>query len=120
MFQLKISAEGHYWHCQITVSRDYTLVQAQPNLINNRGYAGSGLNPKKRNSKLSLINCHLTVIKLQDLISVKDNQVANFHSSVKTSVETAVVKSFSEAVQAVQPPCGSPVVRSPPVINKTL
>ena len=54
----------------------------------------------------------------EELISVKDDQIADFHSSVKTSVETAVVKSFSEAVQAVQPQCGAPDVGSPPVMNK--
>ena len=69
--------------------------------------------------KSEAISCQSTVIKLQEeVISVKDNQIVDFHSSVKTSVETAVVKSFSEAVQAVQPQCGAPDVGSPPVMNK--
>ena len=49
---------------------------------------------------------------------MKDNKVADFHSSVKTSAETAVVKSFSEAVHAVQSQCGSPNCGFPPVMNK--
>ena len=88
------------------------LVQAQQTLIKNMQGQAQVL-------KSEAISCQSTVIKLQEeLISVKDNQIADFHSSVKTSVETAVVKSFSEAVQAVQPQCGAPDVGSPSVMNK--
>ena len=88
------------------------LVEAQRNLIKDMQGQAHVL-------KSEAISCQSTVIKLQEeLISVKDDQIADFHSSVKTSVETAVVKSFSEAVQAVQPQCGAPDVGSPPVMNK--
>ena len=88
------------------------LVQAQRNLIKDMQGQAHVL-------KSEAISCQSTVIKLQEeLISVKDNQIVDLHSSVKTSVETAVVKSFSEAVQAVQPQCGAPDVRSPPVMTK--
>ena len=90
------------------------LVQAQQTLIKNMQGQAQVL-------KSEAISCQSTVIKLQEeLISVKDNQIADFHSSVKTSVETAVVKSFSEAVQAVQPQCGAPDTGSPSVMDKDI
>ena len=49
------------------------------------------------------INCQSSVIKLQEeLIAAKNTQVAEIKSSVQSSVESAVVKSYSEAVNAVK------------------
>ncbi len=49
------------------------------------------------------INCQSSVIKLQDeLISAKNTQVAELKSSVQSTVETAVVKSYSEALNSVK------------------
>jgi hypothetical protein len=59
--------------------------------------------------KSEAIGCQSTLIKLQEeLISVKDSQAAVIQSSVKSSVKTAVAKSFSEALQTVKPTCSSP------------
>ncbi len=53
--------------------------------------------------KSEMINCQSAAIKLQqELISAKTDQAASIQSSLTASVETAVVKSFSEAVQAVK------------------
>ncbi len=47
------------------------------------------------------INCQSAVIKLQqELISAKDDQAAGLQATVTASVENAVVKSFSDVVQA--------------------
>ena len=49
------------------------------------------------------INCQSSVIKLQEeLISAQKTQVAEIKSSVQSSVESAVVKSYSDAVNAVK------------------
>ena len=49
---------------------------------------------------------------------MKDDQAATIHSSVTASVETAVVKSFSEAVQAVQTNPVSSNANSGAVVNQ--
>ena len=75
----------------------FKLEQAQRHLIKNMQRQAQIL-------KNETISCISTVIKLQEeLIFVKDKHIADFDSSAITSVETPVVKSISEAVQAFQP-----------------
>ena len=61
------------------------------------------LQENARNMMAETINCQSSVIKLQEeLIAAKNIQVAEIKSSVQSSVESAVVKSYSEAVNAVK------------------
>ena len=61
------------------------------------------LQENARNMMAETINCQSSVIKLQEeLIAAKNTQVAEIKSSVQSSVESAVVKSYSEAVNAVK------------------
>ena len=73
------------------------------------------LQENARNMMAETINCQSSVIKLQEeLIAAKNIQVAEIKSSVQSSVESAVVKSYSEAVNAVKsastPPSEGPVL----------
>jgi hypothetical protein len=61
------------------------------------------LQQNARNLMAETINCQSSVIKLQEeLIATKNIQVAELKSSVQSSAESAVVKSYSDAVNAVK------------------
>ena len=47
-------------------------------------------------------NCQSLVIRLQELISAQKTEVAEMKSLVQSSVESAVVKSHSDVVNAVK------------------